>query len=233
LLAEKGGRKATLFLYGPPVAYDESLARKARCSRFFLSVFLPGCNFIAASWVIRANTNFLAFMKNMFWTFVDLLVVAASAYSCKSERVVPESHSSYFKADRDNQTWEASYQSAVYFSEDDRFVVYAQDKPRLEETINLSFSGHSVKAGFRTSDFEIDYRRFVGSDVITDEYNLDSTSSSNSLEITRYDSVNRIIEGKFNATLKRNARYSSAGQMVLQNGEFSVRYEVRKNIWEQ
>jgi hypothetical protein len=193
---------------------------------------LSGCNFIAALRVLLTNTNLRVFMKNLFWTFVALLAVAASAYSCKSERVVPESHSPYFKADKDNQAWEASYQSAVCFREDNKFVVYAQDKQRLEETINLSFSAQSVKAGFRMSDFEIDYRRFVGGDVITDEYNLDSTSSGNLLEITRYDSVNRIIAGKFNATLKRNARYSSAGQMVLQNGEFSVHYEVRKNIWE-
>jgi hypothetical protein len=147
--------------------------------------------------------------------------------------VVPERHSSYFKADRDNQAWESSYQSAVYFREDDEFVVYAQYNQPQEETVNLIFSAQSVKAGFRTSDFEINYRRFVGGDVITDEYNLDSASNGNLLEITRYDSVNRIIKGKFNATLKRNARYSSSGQMVLQNGEFSVHYEVRKNIWEQ
>ncbi len=172
-------------------------------------------------------------MKNLFWTFAILLTVAVSAYSCKSERVVPERHSAYFKADRDNQAWESSYQSAIYFREENEFIILAQDTQPLEEVWSLTFSARSVKASFRTSDFEITYRRFVGGDVITDEYNLDSASTGNLLEITRYDSVNRIIEGKFNATLQRNARYQSAGQQVLRNGEFSVRYEVRQNRLEQ
>jgi hypothetical protein len=63
--------------------------------------------------------------------------------------------------------------------------------------------------------------------MIFDQYNLDDPNNGSWLEVTRYDTVNRIIEGKFHVTLQRDKYYASNEKMRLEDGEFSLRYEVK------
>jgi hypothetical protein len=63
--------------------------------------------------------------------------------------------------------------------------------------------------------------------MIFDAYHWVDPNNGNWLEVSRHDSVNRIVEGKFHATLQRNAFYSSKEQMLLEDGEFYFRYEVK------
>lgn len=65
----------------------------------------------------------------------------------------------------------------------------------------------------------------VGGDIISNRYATADTTSLPTLEITRLDTVAKVVEGRFRATLVRDKHLTAQTEvMVFTNGSFRVQY---------
>ncbi len=164
-------------------------------------------------------------MKHTFRAVATLLTLAALSFSCKREEAPPK-HNAFFKFRKNYTDWVAARCFAEYVQSEKRFHIGGLSDKEPNEGFYFKFSPPQGSDVSRTNDFSVTYTLVVQMDMIFDQYNLDGPNDGSWLEVTRYDTVNRIIEGKFHAILRRDTHYVSNEKMYLEDGEFSLQYAI-------
>jgi hypothetical protein len=153
-----------------------------------------------------------------------------SAPACTREEAAPQPEF-YVRADQDGQAWLGPGE-ATYLPQQGTVYVFGErnDGTSRQSYLRLGFTWEPehplTPAG--AADARVlpaEWQVVVGGDVLVDSYAADSGATR--LLITRLDTVERIIEGTFEATLRRAARWPPPGPATTRftQGSFRVRYQ--------
>ncbi|PJJ59591.1 hypothetical protein [Hymenobacter chitinivorans] len=150
-----------------------------------------------------------------------LLLLGAAA--CEKEsagpEVVPEF---YVRAQKNDQAWVVEG-TGVYERATKKFYVFGyQSQP--EAYLRLHFDAPTQSPA---GPAEAGWSDLVGGDVLVNSYSSTGVAELPSVEITQLDTVQRIVEGRFQTTLRRDQRWSQQGELLqFRNGSFRVRYTI-------
>ncbi|UOQ50936.1 hypothetical protein [Hymenobacter cellulosivorans] len=155
---------------------------------------------------------------------MGLLLLGATA--CEEESATPETQPEFFvKAQKAGQAWTVPG-SGVYVRTTKKFHVYGnQNQANMPEAyLRLDFEAPTQGT---TVAAQAEWLELVGGDVIVDNYSTTGVAEPSSVEVTRLDTVQRVLEGRFQTTLRRDQRWSTRGELLpFSNGSFRIRYTV-------
>jgi hypothetical protein len=166
------------------------------------------------------------FMHRIFYcSFLGSLVLA-SATACTKEKAEPQA-SSFFRVTQDGTAWEEKG-TAIYDKSLASFSVLSSKAAAAgqTQTLYLGFVVPNLRTPVAASPITLEWRQLVGGDSETNQFSNVTVPTASTLQITRLDTVQKVIEGRFDATLLRNTRYTQQAEaMQLSEGSFRISYQ--------
>lgn len=166
-------------------------------------------------------------MKNTLSCLLTAFTLATLP-ACTKEEASQPAEEFFMKAQKNGQAWQRPASGTLVRSKGE-FYLFGQDRAAsgTQDYLRLSFRLDKGQPVAAAQVLPAEWGELVGGDVIVDSYTTGSTQPLPTLEITRLDTVQKIVEGRFGATLRREARWSSQGEVMrFENGSFRVRYQV-------
>lgn len=108
------------------------------------------------------------------------------------------------------------------------FYVFSPDTIPVTttEVLQLSFALPKKQVLSSVQALPAEWKLLIGGDGITDSYASTDGTGLPSIQITKLDTVQRIVEGRFEAVLRRKAVYTQQTELMrFTNGSFRVRYK--------
>jgi hypothetical protein len=143
----------------------------------------------------------------------------------KMETIDKDSH---FIAVKGRDEWQATTVYAHYSSGSETFVVSGSQRHKKyyqDEQIRFSFKSGAIGSSGTVTSFESEFMDIVGGDGIANSFASSAGDPGNILTITGIDTVNHVLEGKFELRLKRNPHWTrEAEYLEFRNGKFKVNY---------
>lgn len=168
--------------------------------------------------------------------FITVLLLTGGAAACTKESAEPQesvdSQNEFFvKAEKDGGAWTQPGTGTYVKSKREFYVSGGGENMTYAEYLHLGFSlpseiklSNKLIAAARPLPAE--WLTLIGGDGITNSYATADAQSLPSIQITRLDTVQKIMEGRFEATLLRNKHYTQQMEfMRFTNGSFRVRYQ--------
>lgn len=172
-------------------------------------------------------------MKRIFYRVVASLLVLGGVGACTQESVQPEPEF-FVKANRDGAAWLVPGSGAYDKAQDEFYVIGAQsDGSATQAYLRLGFNvppeqplAAVVQTPTTLSLIPATWTALLGGDVIVDSYTAVNNSPDTHLQITKIDTIQKVVEGTFDAALRRDARWSQQGEMIrFTEGSFRVHYQ--------
>ncbi|QIL74844.1 hypothetical protein [Hymenobacter sp. HDW8] len=168
-------------------------------------------------------------MKRILYGAVASLILLSGVGACTAESVEPQPEF-YVKATKDGNPWVVPG-SGIYAKSQNEFFVFGEqrDGTVTQASLRLGFAVPTEQPLPTVTKaptlLPTTWTVLVGGDVIVDGYTADSLSETQLL-ITRLDTVQKVIEGTFDATLRRDERWSKQEETIrFEQGSFRVRYQ--------
>lgn len=171
-------------------------------------------------------------MKSILYRLLLGLALASGASACSKEVEEPELEF-FVRANKDGKAWLVPGE-ATYVSKQAEFYVFGrQDNENATQAfLRLGFGvpmNKPLTSAAQTPAMLVTipatWTVAVGGDVLTNSYTQDSLPGTHLL-ITRLDTVRKIVEGSFDATLRRDARWSGQEETIhFTEGSFRIRYQ--------
>ncbi|MBC6605922.1 hypothetical protein H8B13_03745 [Hymenobacter sp. BT188] len=167
-------------------------------------------------------------MKRVLYSVFASLILLGGA--CTPESVEPQPEF-FVKANKDGTAWLVPG-SGVYNKAQGEFYVFGEqrDGSVRQAYLRLGFNVPSeqplptVAQAPSLALLPSTLMVVVGGDVLVDGYTADSLSGTQLL-ITRLDTIQKVVEGTFTTSLRRDARWSQQGEIIrFTEGSFRVRY---------
>lgn len=162
-------------------------------------------------------------MKRVFpYTLMSLLVAGATA--CHQVDSPPRA-GFFVQATRDAAPWLASG-TCTHSRAQHQFDLVGQSGDAAKaEVLSLSFVLPAAPQRAPVQALPAAWRVSVGYDALIDSYATADGEGLPRIEITRLDTVNKVVEGRFEATLAREKQWTAKTEtMNLDKGTFRVHY---------
>ena len=160
------------------------------------------------------------------------LLLAVSVTACTNNSVAPQelpaSQNDFFVlANKDGQRWDKRGTS-IYSKDKGEFSVFSPDTIPAARTEQLTLRFFLPKgqplSSARPSSAK--WMEFVGADVVTNEYATADSMNLPTIKITLLDTVQKVVEGRFEATLYRDKHLTQqVEKMQFTEGSFRVHYQ--------
>jgi hypothetical protein len=162
-------------------------------------------------------------MKLLFSIFASLLLLAG-ATSCSKTDATPQPPF-FVHATKDLTPWTATGTGA-FSKTTQQFYIFGQiGEPVPSEYLALGFSLLAPPQLAPVYARPASWVTLVGGDVVVNSYATADAASLPTLEITRLDTVAKIVEGRFQATLVRDKRWTTQTEVKrFTDGSFRVQY---------
>ncbi|MVN74942.1 hypothetical protein GO988_01240 [Hymenobacter sp. HMF4947] len=162
---------------------------------------------------------------------VGLLLVGGVGACSKDTAVPPEEAAPgqpefFVRANTGAALWVAPG-SGTYVKSKKQFYVFGQAGTAAEATsLSLGFALPARPALAPVQALPAAWYVLVGFDAATNSYATADAASLPTLQVTRLDTVAKIVEGRFEAVLQRDKHWTKqVEQLSLANGSFRVRYQ--------
>jgi hypothetical protein len=169
--------------------------------------------------------RFLVMRRILHYSLLSSLILA-SATACTKEKTEPQAASS-FRVTQDGTVWEEKG-TAIYDKSLASFSVLSSKATEAgqTQTLYLGFVVPNLRTPVVASPITLEWRQLVGGDSETNQFSNVTVPTASTLQITRLDTVQKVIEGRFEATLLRNRRYTQQAEvMQLSEGSFRISYQ--------
>lgn len=163
-------------------------------------------------------------MKPAFSSIIGSLLLLGAIAACSKEDSVPQPDF-FVRASKNQASWTAAG-SGTFSKSRQQFYVFGQVGDGAHaEILNLGFSLPAAPQLTPVQALSASWITVVGGDVISNSYGLTDNPGVPNLEITRLDTVARVVEGRFTATLMRDKHWSAQQEAVqFTDGSFRVQY---------
>ncbi|MBN2350654.1 MAG: hypothetical protein JXJ22_17590 [Bacteroidales bacterium] len=167
-----------------------------------------------------------------------LLLAGILIYSCtkndNEDELKNEFEEFVFTAKKNDEKWTAT-KGWGYFYKGSRDIVFtgaAEDSVYYqEEDLSLSVNYEDLTIGQKNRNIDASFRFVVGGDQVALSYIKTDNPDDSYIIIEKIDTVNKIIEGKFIVSLKRE--YVDDDTIIrMTNGRFNMKYEDRQSIYQ-
>lgn len=175
-------------------------------------------------------------MKLTFAQLIAALFLVWSAAACAKESADPQDELSpkefVVKAKRDGADWvqpssgtySKSRRTFNVFGADNKMPYGAEEYLRLTFTLPSGETPNQLPAAVQSLSAE--WVDLVGGDVRVDSYATANLTGLPTIQITRLDTVQKIVEGRFEATLLRDKHYTQQTELMrFTQGAFRARYQ--------
>lgn len=162
-------------------------------------------------------------MKSTLLYALGSLLLLGGATACSKEDPTPDF---YVRATKDGTPWNVPG-TGSYSKTRKQFNVFgkAGDIAKSEYLI-LGFSLPASPQLTPVQALPASWLELIGGDVVTNSYETDAASLPG-IEVTRLDTVAKVVEGRFNAVLVRDKHFTSQTEsMRFTDGSFQVHYTV-------
>jgi hypothetical protein len=162
-------------------------------------------------------------MKSLAPSLLASLLLLSGAISCSKTDVPPE-ETSFVQATKDSSAWSAEGSGSFIKSRKQFYLAGLIGDAARAESLGLSFTLPAFPQITPVQAFSANWTSLIGYDGITDSYTANAANLP-ILEITRLDTVTKVVEGRFNATLVRDKQWTSQTEVMrFTNGSFRVQY---------
>jgi hypothetical protein len=159
-----------------------------------------------------------------FFSISASLLLLTGATSCTKTDATPQS-AFFVQATRDLTSWTATG-TGTFSKTTQQFHIFGQiGEPVPSEYLSLGFSLPASPQLAPVQALPASWTTLVGGDVAVNSYATADAASLPTLEITRLDTVAKVIEGRFQATLVRDKRWTTQTEVMrFTDGSFKVQY---------
>ncbi|UOQ69151.1 hypothetical protein [Hymenobacter volaticus] len=174
-------------------------------------------------------------MKISSFPILTGLLVGWSVTACTDEAVTPQEEPAasprefFVLASKDGQRWD-TWGTGIYSQAKGEFYVSGSDTTfgvLIRKSLTIAFSLPKGQPLSSAQALPAQWLEVVGGDIINDRYSTAGPTSLPSIRITGLDTVQKIVEGRFEATLRRDKHFTDkAEEMRYTKGSFRVRYQV-------
>ncbi|MFD1872668.1 hypothetical protein [Hymenobacter bucti] len=166
-------------------------------------------------------------MKSTFFYFMGSLLLVGGLAACHEKASAPQTPQAGFfvRATKDAAPW-AAPGTGTYSKARREFSVLGQagDAAKAEAfALNFALPAWPQPAPVRA--LPAAWRVLLGYDALTNSYATADAASLPKVEITRLDTVSKVVEGRFSAPLVREKQWTAKTEtMALTDGTFRVHY---------
>lgn len=162
-------------------------------------------------------------MKQAFSYFIGSLLLLGGVTACNNNDSVPHPDP-FIRATKDGAPWTATG-SGAFSKASKQFSVFGQTGTAAQsEIFSLVFSLPAAPQLTPVQASRANWISLVGGDVVTNSYAAVATNLP-ALEITRLDTVAKVLEGRFTTTLLREKQWTSQEEFLrFTDGSFRVQY---------
>jgi outer membrane biogenesis lipoprotein LolB len=162
-------------------------------------------------------------MKPLFSICASLLLLAG-ATACSKTDATPQPPF-FVQATKDLNSWTATG-TGTFSKTTQQFYIFGQlGESVITEYLSLGFSLPASPQLAPVQTRPATWVTLVGGDVVTNSYATADAASLPALEITRLDTVAKVVEGRFQATLVRDKRWTMQTEVIrFTHGSFRVQY---------
>lgn len=163
-------------------------------------------------------------MKPLFSYIIGSLFLLGGATSCTKADAPPQPPF-FVQATKDQLPWTATG-TGIFSKARQQFYVFGQiGTATPQEMLTLGFALPASPQLTPVQALPASWVTLVGGDIISNRYATADTTSLPTLEITRLDTVAKVVEGRFRTTLVRDKHLTAQTEvMVFTNGSFRVQY---------
>jgi hypothetical protein len=132
-----------------------------------------------------------------------------------------------FKAERNNESWNATKTWTYYSEKSDQFTLSGAVEDSVyfqEEALNIFIDNKKIVIGEKLRDFGAQLSFIIGGDGVAERYVKTENIEDSYIKITALDTANNRIKGEFEIKLK-DAANTKEYFINLKNGEFDLPYE--------
>jgi hypothetical protein len=153
-------------------------------------------------------------MKSTLLYALGSLLLLGGTTACSKEDPAPDF---YMRATKDATPW-TGIGSGAYIKSSKQFYIFGR--------ITLRFSLPASPQLAPVQALPASWAELIGYDAASNSYETADAASLPNIEVTRLDTVAKIVEGRFNAILVRDKHWTSQTEnMNLTNGSFRVQYK--------
>jgi hypothetical protein len=162
-------------------------------------------------------------MKLLFPLSASLLLLAGST-ACSKTDATPQPPF-FVHATKDLTPWTTTG-TGTFSKTTQQFYVFGQlGEPITSEYLSLSFSLPAAPQLAPVQARPAAWVTLVGGDVVTNSYATADVASLPTVEITRLDTVAKVVEGRFRTTLVRDKQWTTQTEVMrFTDGSFRVQY---------
>lgn len=190
-----------------------------------------GCNLLRGRGLIRVYPYCDNNMQPILYRLFLSVALISGASACTKDAAVPAPEF-FMKANKDGKAWLVPAEATYVPKRGELYLFGRQDDQTTQSFLRLGFEVDSgkplaaaVQAPATLPAIPATWVVVFGGDVLTDGYTQASVPAPQ-LHVTRLDTVQKIVEGTFEATLLRDARWSSQAEALrFTDGTFRVRYQ--------
>lgn len=176
-------------------------------------------------------------MKSTFSYSMGSLLLVGGLAACHEQASAPQtpqaaaprtSQAEFFvRATKDATPWTAPGTSTYSKARREFSVLGQAGDAAKAEALALNFALPAWPQPAPVRALPAAWRVLLGYDALTNSYATADAASLPSVEITRLDTVNNIVEGRFSAALVRDKQWTAKTEtMALTEGSFRVKYTV-------
>jgi hypothetical protein len=163
-------------------------------------------------------------MKPLLPFLVASLLLLGGATSCSKTDAAPQ-ETFFVQATKDSSSWSAKGSGSFIKSQQQFYLSGLVGDAARAESIALNFKLPAFPQPAPVQAFSASWQSLTGYDAANNSYGTADAASVPTLEITRVDTVNKVVEGHFNALLVRDKHWTSQTEVMrLTNGSFRVQY---------
>lgn len=154
-------------------------------------------------------------------------LLAGGLAACNEESArLPVGQPKFFvKAQKNDTAW-AVLGTGTYVKSTRTFIVFGNDTTGTPSYLRLSFTLPKSKQPLSAAQaLPAEWEVLLGGDARIDHYSSVAAEATPQLEITRLDTAQKIVEGRFSTTLRRDAQYTKQVELLrFTEGSFRVKY---------
>ena len=163
-------------------------------------------------------------MNPRFPYLIGSLLLIGGATACSKTDATPQ-ETFFVQATKGLSVWSAKG-TGTFSKARQQFYIFGQIGDVVPtEFLSLAFSLPASPQLAPVQALPAKWVTLVGGDVATNSYSTADAASLPTIEITRLDTVAKVVEGRFTALLVRDKQWTSQTEvMPFTNGSFRVQY---------
>ena len=166
-------------------------------------------------------------MRRLFSSPLFLSVVLASATACTKEEAAPPVDP-FFSVTQDGKAWEPA--TITTYKSGNGFYLVSNQAAAAHQTqeLYLGFTVrnlHTPSVRLFSAVWTPIWTPYAAGNTVRDQFVNTADPTASRLQITRLDTVQKVLEGRFEATLERSRVYAQPKEVLqLTEGSFRVSY---------